>query len=66
MDASVERLERLLALILIQNSKSQTEKIMQLNMAGFSNLEIADLIGTTNAVVAQIIYAGKKEKRKKK
>ena len=42
---TLDRVERLLALLLLQQMKgaSQGEKAMQLNRAGFSNTEIADL-----------------------
>jgi DNA-directed RNA polymerase specialized sigma24 family protein len=50
-----DRVERLLALLLLAQMKgvTQREKIYQLNLAGFSNVEIADLLQTTSAVVRQ-------------
>jgi hypothetical protein len=39
---------------------TQREKIGQLNLAGFTNVEIADLLDTTAAVVAQSLYSTKK------
>lgn len=53
-----DRTERLLALMLLQQMKgsSQADKALQLNLAGFSNTEIADLLQTTSAVVAQSLY----------
>jgi uncharacterized membrane protein len=68
--AETERTERLLGLILVQTmgAASQAKKIVQLNVAGFSNTEIADLLETTTGVVAQSLYAargGKKAKTKK-
>jgi DNA-directed RNA polymerase specialized sigma24 family protein len=50
-----DRIERLLALLLLAQMKgvTQREKIHQLNLAGFSNTEIADLLETTPAVVGQ-------------
>ncbi len=56
--AEIERSERLLALILLQlmGSAPQKKKIVQLNVAGFTNIEIADLLETTTAVVAQSLY----------
>lgn len=61
---SPEKLERILALILLNSLKgaSQQDKIIQLNIAGFSNLEIADLLQTNSAVVAQSLYAARKQK----
>jgi len=60
--AQAERLERILALVLLQGIKgaSQRDKIVQLNLAGFSNLEVADLLQTTTAVVAQSLHAVRK------
>ena len=58
------RIERLLALILIQQMKgSQREKALQLNLAGFSNAEIADILQTTSAVIAQSPYSMKGPRR---
>jgi DNA-binding NarL/FixJ family response regulator len=57
-----DRSEKILALILLNSLKgsSQQEKIVQLSLAGFSNLEIADLLQTTNTAVATSRYAAKK------
>ena len=62
-----ERIEKLLALILLSQLKgnSNKEKISQLNIAGFSNLEIADLLETKSNLVAQLLYEAKKGKKKK-
>lgn len=51
--AERDRLERILALVLLQNMKgaSQQDKIVQLSLAGFTNYEIADLLQTTTGVV---------------
>lgn len=53
-----DRTERLLAMILLQQMKgsSQRDKALQLSLAGFTNTEIADLLQTTAAVVAQSLY----------
>jgi DNA-directed RNA polymerase specialized sigma24 family protein len=63
----VERTERLLALLLLQGMKSapQREKVLQLNLAGFSNVEIADLLGITGAGVSQALYEARKPTRRK-
>ena len=45
---------------------SQGHKIDVLLRAGFKNAEIATLLGTTAAVVAQTAYASKKEKSRKR
>jgi DNA-binding CsgD family transcriptional regulator len=58
----VDRTERLLALILLQQMKgaSQREKILQLSVAGFTNVEIADVLQTTPAVVSQSLYEARR------
>ncbi len=62
-----DRLERILALLLLHSMKgaSQQEKIVQLSLAGFSNLEIANLVQTTSAVVGQSLYATRQQKPRK-
>jgi DNA-directed RNA polymerase specialized sigma24 family protein len=59
-----DRTDRLLALVLLNQMKEapQRDKIIQLNLAGFTNVEIADILQTTTAVVAQELYAAKKTK----
>jgi hypothetical protein len=68
MENSDDRIERLLALILLNQMKgtSQREKAIQLNLAGFSNVEIANLLETNTAVVAQVLYESRKGKTTKK
>ena len=60
-----DRLERLLVLILLQSMKgtSQAEKATQLNLAGFSNIEIAEFLQTSPAVVATLLYKTRKSSR---
>jgi hypothetical protein len=57
-----DRSERILALLLLQQMKGGTmkEKAVQLSLAGFSNLEIADIVQTTPSVVAQLLYESRK------
>jgi hypothetical protein len=43
---------------------TQAEKAMQLSLAGFTNVEIADLLRTTPGVVAQLLYQTRKKKAK--
>lgn len=57
------RVERLLALLLIREFKTQRDKIVQLNLAGFTNTEIADLLQTKAAVVNQGLYESRKGKQ---
>ncbi len=63
-----DRLERLLALLLLRqlNDAPQHEKITQLSLAGFSNVEIADLLETTSAVVGQVLYARRRDAAKRR
>jgi len=61
---SGDRTERLLALLLIQNLKTTREKAIQLSIAGFSNVEIADICQTSNTVIASILYESRKARKK--
>lgn len=65
-EESNERVERLLALLLLQNMKTANTgaKVRELSIAGFTNVEIADLLGTTAAVVSQSLYAARKGKKR--
>jgi hypothetical protein len=62
-----DRIEKLLAGILLQQMKqaSQADKIVTLSSIGFTNVEIADLLRTTAAVVAQTLYAERRTKGRK-
>jgi len=68
MNNDIDRLERLIALLLIQNmaGKPDREKVKQLNLAGFSNVEIANILDTTAATVAQQLYESRKTSKKKR
>lgn len=59
-----DRVERLLALLLIQQLKTQRDRVGQLNVAGFTNTEIADLLQTSSGVVASVLYESRKGKKK--
>lgn len=65
-DETVERVERLLALLLLQNMKTANlaTKSKELSIAGFSNAEIADLLQTNPAVISQSLYAARKKRTK--
>jgi len=67
-DESNDRVERLLALLLLQNMKSANvaAKAKELSIAGFTNAEIADLLQTNPAVISQSLYAARKQKKKSK
>ena len=62
-----ERIERLLVLLLLEAMKnsSQKEKAWKLNQAGFSNIDISELLDTSPAVIATYIYSRKKKKLKR-
>lgn len=68
METTVERTDRLLATLLLQMMKgaSQKEKALQLSLAGFTNVEIADLLQTSPQVVAQHLYEVRKSSRRRK
>jgi hypothetical protein len=57
-----DRTEKLLALLLLHNMKgaSKSDKALQLNLAGFSNIEIANLLQTSPAVIAQLLYTARR------
>jgi DNA-directed RNA polymerase specialized sigma24 family protein len=63
-EPALDRVERLLALLLLQQMKgaSQGEKALHLNRAGFSNTEIADLLGTGATVVASMLYKARQRR----
>ncbi len=65
--ASVDRIEKLLAALLLHSMKGapQREKAAQLNMVGFTNVEIADLLQTSAAVVGQYLYETRKHKKRR-
>jgi len=63
---SSDRLERLLALLLVHEMKTQRDKIAQLNVAGFTNTEIADLLQTTSGVVASVLYEKRRGTKRRK
>jgi DNA-directed RNA polymerase specialized sigma24 family protein len=60
-----DRIEKLLALLLIDNMKSanQTLKIEKLSTAGFTNAEIADLLDIKSAAVAVRLSEAKKKRK---
>jgi hypothetical protein len=68
MENTSERLERLQVLLLLQSMKGAPlkEKIQQLNVAGFSNVEIAEFVQTSPAVVATLLYESKRTAKAKK
>jgi len=65
MENRFDRIEKLLALILLElmRGASQAVKIRRLNLAGFTNAEIADFLETKAAVVAVRLSESRKKKR---
>ncbi len=63
-----DRIEGLLALILLNQIKDQSDqkKAEALNLAGFTAIEIADFLNTSTSVVRQHIYVAKKSRSKPK
>ena len=61
-DHRLSRTEALLAQLLLHNmgSSGQQKKALALRVAGFSNVEIAKLMGTTGAVVSQVLYQARR------
>ncbi len=62
---TIDRVERLLALLLVQQMKGSTqqEKATQLSIAGFSNTEIADLLRTSAKVITQRLHEARRGKK---
>jgi len=67
MKESNDKLEKLLALILLNQMKNAPakEKVMQLSIAGFTNIEIADILQTTSIVVSKLLYENKRRSSSK-
>jgi hypothetical protein len=66
MEDRFDRIEKLLALILLELMKgtSQAVKIRRLNLAGFTNAEIADFLETKATVVAVRLSESRKKDKK--
>jgi DNA-directed RNA polymerase specialized sigma24 family protein len=64
MKENLERIEKTLAMILIHDMKDapQQEKALALSRVGFSNADIADLLGAKSSVVTQQLYELRKAK----
>ena len=64
MEESLQRIEKILAMILLHDMKDapQADKAMALSKAGFANSDIAAFLGTSSAVVNQQLYAIRKAK----
>ena len=68
MQLAEDRTQRLLAILLLQTMKgaTQKEKALQLNLAGFSNVEIADLLQTSPQVISQRLFEARRRPRRKR
>jgi DNA-directed RNA polymerase specialized sigma24 family protein len=68
MEDRFDRIEKLLSLILLELMKgtSQAVKIRRLNLAGFTNAEIADFLETKASVVAVRLSESRKKNKKQK
>jgi hypothetical protein len=64
----ISRTERLLAYLMLErmNDQSQEYKAIRLSKVGFSNVEVADLLGTTTASVAQTLYVARSRNKPSK
>ncbi|HXF49066.1 MAG TPA: hypothetical protein VNL73_06540 [Verrucomicrobiae bacterium] len=64
---SEDRIEKLLALLLLHQMKGSPnrDKALQLNLAGFTNTEIADLLQIKATGVAVALYEARQKKSKK-
>jgi hypothetical protein len=64
---STDRIERLLAILVIQSMKgaTQADKALQLSLAGFTNVEIGNLLQTTQGVIGQLLYTARKKQKKR-
>jgi DNA-directed RNA polymerase specialized sigma24 family protein len=62
---SLDRICKLLA-ILATKGETQREQIVALSRVGFSNAELAQLLGTTPGVVGQTLYESRKPAKKRK
>ena len=62
--SAMSRSEALLAQLLLHSmgSAGQTKKALALRTAGLSNSEIAGLLGTTPAVVGQVLYQARRSR----
>lgn len=63
-DLNLTRAEGLLAQLLMHSmgSSGQQKKALALRAAGFSNVEIAQVMATTAPVVAQVLYQARRNR----
>lgn len=67
MDKNNSKIEKLLVVMLLNSLKGLTlaDKAKQLNIAGFSNMEIANFLETKPNLIAQALYDKRKGGKKK-
>jgi DNA-directed RNA polymerase specialized sigma24 family protein len=63
---SLDRIARLLAILATKGVEIQAEQLVTLNRVGFSNAELAQLLGTTAGNVKQSLYTSRKAPKKRK
>jgi hypothetical protein len=68
MKEKESRIENLLVVLLLNSMKNATiaDKATQLNLAGFSNIEIADFLETSPQVIANALSVSRKTKKPKR
>lgn len=59
-----EKIARLLAILLVKDSKADAAKFPVLRSAGFTNAEIADILGTTEDTVRVALNRTRKKKKR--
>jgi hypothetical protein len=63
--ASLDRIAKLLAL-LVTKGETQIEQVATLSRIGFSNIELAQLLGTSPGAVGVALFNSRKTPRKRK
>jgi DNA-binding NarL/FixJ family response regulator len=65
---SLDRVAKILAGLLLRDIEDgeQKQKIMRLRQCGFNNVEIADMLGTTQNTVAVALHSLRKYRRRKR
>jgi DNA-directed RNA polymerase specialized sigma24 family protein len=62
---SLDRIAKLLAILAVKG-ETQSEQIVALSRVGFSNAELAHLLGTTTGNVGQTLYTSRRAPKKRK
>lgn len=66
--SSLDRIAKILAGILLRDIEDgeQKQKIKRLSQCGFNNVEIADMLGTTQNTVAVALHSLRKSRKRKR